>query len=190
MSLLEPVLEEKFSVASLEELFEAKINYTYSDEPKAEIIELFSKHIAKEVECNDFDKLLALKQYWDDIPAELLETILKNNIPAIIDNFAKSKSFSSASDNASLIIEVAKYLSSIQWETILGSFFENDRLHGSYACIGSFESLFKKSMEIHQSVQHYWLPFRDKLNKFNGKEISSLKRLIGTNIEFNSKKAN
>jgi hypothetical protein len=26
---------------------------------------------------------------------------------------------------------------------------------GSYACIGSFESLFKKSMEIHQSLQHY-----------------------------------
>jgi hypothetical protein len=190
MSLIEPVLEEKFSTASLEELFKAKINYTYLDEPKAEIIELFDKYITKEVECSNFDDLLMLKQHWDDIPVELFENISRNNIPAIIDNFAKSGSFISASDNANLLIKISEYLSPIQWDDILGAFFENDQIYGSYACVGIFESLFKKSIKIHQSVQSHWLPFRDKLNGLNGKDIGSLKRLIENNIKIMSKQAN
>jgi hypothetical protein len=65
-----------------------------------------------------------------------------------------------------------------QWEEILGAFFDNSQLYCSYSCIGNFELLFKKSLELDPSVQPYWTTFRGKLDKFNDKYINSLKRLI------------
>jgi hypothetical protein len=103
---------------------------------------------------------------------------LKNNVSAIIDNFANSISFDSAGSNSRLLVKIAEYLTTTQWENILEAFFQNNQIYSSYRCYGEFKSLFKKSYELSNSVQPYWLNFREKLNQFDDEDSNSLKRLI------------
>ncbi|MGJ3248850.1 MAG: hypothetical protein ACFE0I_22600 [Elainellaceae cyanobacterium] len=178
ISLVEPDLEEKISTASLEDSLAAKSSYKLIDEPKSRILKLLDDSITQQVKATSFEDLLNQRRYWDEIADELLEPILKDNVSAIIDRFAKSGSFDSAGSNSWLLVKVSEYLSPTQWEHILEAFFQNDQLYCSYSCYGGLESLFKKSLELSNSVQPYWLSFREKLNKFNDKHSNSLKRLI------------
>ncbi|MCY7407286.1 MAG: hypothetical protein LH631_07900, partial [Alkalinema sp. CAN_BIN05] len=178
ISLIEPNLEEKIRTADLEDLLVAKSAYKLIDEPKSTILKLLDDSITQQVRTTSFEDLLGQRGYWDEINDELIEPILKNNASAIIDGFAKSSSFGSAGSNSRLLVKIAEYLSPTQWENILEAFFENDQLYCSYSAYGEFESLFKKSLELSNFVQHYWLSFREKLNKFNNKYSNSLKRLF------------
>lgn len=178
IGLIEPDLEGKISTASLEDLLAAKSTYKLIDEPKSRILKLLDDSITQQVKAASFEDLLDQRRYWDEIPDELIEPTLKNNVSAIIDRFAKSGSFDSAGSNSWLLVKIAEYLSPTQWENVLETFFQNDQLYCSYSCYGGFESLFKKSLELNNSVQPYWISFREKLNKFNDKHSNSLKRLI------------
>jgi hypothetical protein len=180
--LIEPLLTEKISTADLEDLLAAKSIYKNIDEKSKEISEAFDKFIQKRVKHSVFDELIDLRKYWDEIPNELIETVLKNNVLAIIDKFVESDSFYFADSNAILLLKISEHLDQTQWENILEAFLENDQLYGSYRCIEGFEALFKKSLEFHQSIQPCWLSFRGKLNKFNSKSINSLKRLIDSHM--------
>lgn len=188
--LVESYLQEKISTADLENLLEVKIAYKLIGTPKAEIIKLFEDSITQlfkdsmisenpKISFDDLLKLLENKSYRDEISDELLKPLVKINISAILDKFARSANFNSAASNTRLLVEVAEYLNPTQWEDmLLNAFFQNDQIHGSYSCIRTFELLFKKSLEISGFVQPYWLSFRDKLNRFNGQDINNLKRLI------------
>jgi hypothetical protein len=178
IDLIEPDLEGKISTASLEDLLAAKSTYKWIDEPKSRILKLLDDSITQQVKATSFQDLLDQRSHWDEITDELIEPTLKNNVSAIIDRFAKSGSFDSAGSNSRLLVKIAEYLSPTQWENILEAFFQNDQLYCSYSCYGGFESLFKKSLELSNSVQPYWLSFREKLNKFNSKHSNSLKRLL------------
>jgi hypothetical protein len=178
IGLIEPDFEEKISTASLEDLLAAKSTYKLMDEPKSKIIELLDAYITQQVKAVSFGDLLNQIKYWNEISDELIEPILKNNVSEIIDGFAKSRSFDSAGTNSWLLVKIAEYLSPAQWENILESFFQNGQLYYSYRCHEEFESLFKKSLELSNSVQPYWIPFREKLDGFNPKGYKSLKRLI------------
>ena len=182
IDLIESTLEEKILAGNLKDLLAAKSTYKSIDEPKDKIVELFKDYITQQVKTTSFDSLLEQRIYWDEIPDELLEPILKKNTSAIIDNFAKSGAYDSAGSNTSLLIKVAEYLSPTQWENILEAFFQNDQLYYSYSCISGFESLFKKSLELSSLVQPYWFPFREKLNRFNNQHSNSLKRLIDSRL--------
>ena len=182
VALIETELERKISTARLDSLLEAKSTYKYLDVPKDKILEIFDTFIIQQVKTTHFDDLLEQRSHWDEIPTELLESELKNNVPAIVERFAKSGSFDSAESNTRLLIKIAEYLSPTQWENILEVFFENSQLYNSHSCNRGFESLFKKSLELSESVQPYWLSFREKLNRFNDKYINSLKRLIDCNL--------
>jgi hypothetical protein len=182
IDLIEPSLEGKISTANLEDLLAAKSTYKWMDEPNENILKLFDDSINQQVKSTSFDDLLDQRSNWDEIIHELIKPVLKNNIPAIIDKFAKSGSFDSAGSNSSLLVKTAEYLNPTQWESILEAFFQNDQLYCSYSCYGGFESLFKKSLELSDSVQPYWLTFREKLNKFNDQHSNSLKRLIDSHV--------
>jgi len=178
IGLIEPDLEGKISTASLEGLLAAKSSYKLIDEPKSRILKLLDESITQQVKAASFENFLDQRRHWYEITDELIESILRNNVLAIIDRFAKSGSFDSAGSNSWLLVKIAEYLSPTQWENILEAFFQNEQLYCSYSCYGGFESLFKKSLELSNSVQPYWLSFREKLNKFNDKHSNSLKRLI------------
>jgi len=178
IGLIEPDLEGKISTASLEGLLAAKSSYKLIDEPKSRILKLLDESITQQVKAASFENFLDQRRHWYEITDELIESILRNNVLAIIDRFAKSGSFDSAGSNSWLLVKIAEYLSPTQWENILEAFFQNEQLYCSYSCYGEFESLFKKSLELSNSVQPYWLSFREKLNKFNDKYSNSLKRLI------------
>jgi len=186
IDLIEPHLKEKISTANLDDLLAAKLTYKSIDEPKDKILELLDEFITRQVKIASFDDLLEQRRYWDEISDKLLEPILQNNVSAIIDKFANSSTFDSAGINTKLLIKIAEYLTSKQWENILEAFFQNDQLYESYSCCKEFESLFKKSLELRDSVNFLWLwsSFRDKLNRFNaqGKHINSLKRLIDSHL--------
>lgn len=185
IDLIDTELEEKISRASLEDLLATKSISKFIDEPKkSRIIKLLEDSITQQVKAASFDDLLAQKMHWDKIADELIEPILKDNISAIIDEFANSGSFRSAGSNCRLLVKIAEYLTTTQWENILEAFFQNNQLFDSYSCNEEFESLFKKSYELSNSVQPYWLTFREKLNQFDDKDkhINSLKRLIDSHV--------
>lgn len=178
MDLVESDLEEKIYMANLEDLLNAKSAYKSIDEPKPSILKLLDDSITQEVKTASFDDLIDQRKDLDEIPDGLIEPILRSNVSAIIDRFANSGSFSSAGSNSRLLIRVADYLTPAQWENILEYFFQNDQLYWSHSCYGGFEALFTKSLELSNSVQPYWITFREKLNKFNDKHSNSLKQLI------------
>jgi hypothetical protein len=181
IDLIEPHLEEKISTSSLKDLLGAANlidKYNLIDEPKSKILKLLNDSITQQVKAASFDDLLAQRRYWDILPDEIIELILKNNVSAIIDNFANSISFDSAGSNSRLLVKIAEYLTTTQWENILEAFFQNNQIYSSYRCYGEFKSLFKKSYELSNSVQPYWLNFREKLNQFDDEDSNSLKRLI------------
>ena len=131
IGLIEPDLEEKISTASLEDLLAAKSTYKLMDEPKIRIIKLLDDSITQQVKAASFEDLLDQRRHWDEITEELIEPILKNNVAAIIDRFAKSGSFDSGGNNSWLLVKIAEYLSPTQWENILEAFFQNDQLYCS-----------------------------------------------------------
>lgn len=182
VNLIEPELEGKISTASLEDLLSAKSTYKLMSKPKSIILKLLDNFITQQVKTASFDELLDQRGHWDEIADELIEPTLKNNVSVIIDRFINSGSFDSAGSNSRLIVKVAEYLSPAQWESILEAFFQNGQLCCSYSCYGGFESLFKKSLELSNSVQSYWLVFRENLDKFNDKHSNSLKRLIDSHV--------
>ncbi|MBW4641328.1 MAG: hypothetical protein KME05_24565 [Gloeocapsa sp. UFS-A4-WI-NPMV-4B04] len=175
--LIEPCLREKITNASLNELLVARLNYVSVNEPSDELTDFFDSAIGKQIKEVSFDDLLQLK-YWDALPEELLNPILKENVSAIVDKFMKSGSFASANTNANLIVKIADFISPVQWNYILEAFWKNDQIYGSFDCLDSFCSLFKKSVKLSDSVQPYWLSFQEKLNKFNNVGIDRLKQLI------------
>jgi hypothetical protein len=182
IDLIEPDLEEKIYNANLDDLLAAKSTYKSIDEPKDKILELLDEFITRQVKLASFDDLLKQRRYWDEISDKLLEPILQNNVSAIIDKFANSSTFDSAGSNTRLLIKIAEYLSSIQWANILEAFFKNGQLYCSYSCLGGMEALFNKSLKLSNSVQPYWISFREKLNQFDDKHSNSLKRLIDSHV--------
>lgn len=180
IDLVESYLEDKISIANLKDLLDAKSTYKSIDEPKFNILKLLDDSITQQVKIAFFDDILGNieSRHWDEIADELIEPILKNNVSAIIDRFANSESFYAAGDNSKLLVKIAEYLNPVQWENILEAFFQNDQLYYSYSCYEGFEALFKKSLELSNSVQPYWITFREQLNEVNNKHSNSLKRLI------------
>ena len=180
INLVESDLEEKISTANLEELLKAKSLYKSTGELKSDIdiLRLLDDSITQQVKTASLDDLLDQRKYWDDIDDEIIESVLSSNASAVIDRFLTSESYNSAGSNSRLLVKIAEYLSPVQWENILESFFQNDQLYCSRSCYGGFEALFKSSLELSNSVQPYWITFREKLNKFNTEHSNSLKRLI------------
>lgn len=178
IDLVESDLEKKISTANLEDLLNAKSTYKSIDEPKSNILKLLDDSITQQVKTASFDDLLDQRRHWDDIGDELIEPVLRSNVSAIIDRFANSGSFKFAGINSILLVKIAEYLSPVQWENVLEAFFQNEQLYCSYSCHEEFEALFKKSLELSDSIQPYWITFREKLNKFNDKHSNSLKRLL------------
>jgi hypothetical protein len=185
INLTEPFVENKISNTSLKDLLAAKPIYKEIAEPKSKMLELLDDSIRKQVKAADFDNLINdLDEFSvDEIPDEIIQPILKKNILAMIDKFVNSGKYYSAERNTKLLVKIAEYLTSSQWENILEAYFQNDQIYGS-DCPCEFQSLFKKSLELNNnSVQPYWLTFRKKLNKFNDKDNNSLKRLIDSYLE-------
>lgn len=178
INLIDPDLEDKVVTADLETLLYAKSTYKLISEPKPEVLDMLDKAIVLQAKDAELTEILDLRKYWSEIDSELVEPMLKGNVPAIIDRFAASGSFDSAGYNAKLLNEIAEHLSTEQWENVLEAFFQNDQIYYSFSCYAGFESLFEKSVAIHGSVQKHWIPFREKLEPFNSKHSSSLKRLI------------
>lgn len=178
LDLIESDLAKKIPIANLEDVLNAKLTYKLLDEPKSTILNLLDESINKHFKIISFDELLDKGIYWNEIADELIEPVLKSNISAVINRFAHSESFDSAGSNSKLLIKIAEYLTPGQWKNILEAFFQNDQLYYSYSCYREFEALFKKSLELSNSVQPYWITFREKLNKFNHGRSNSLKQLI------------
>ncbi len=180
IDLVESDLEEKISTANLEELLKAKSLYKSTGELKSDIdiLKLLDDSITQQVKTASLDDLLDQRKYWDDIDDEIIKSVLRINVSAVIDRFSNSKDYNYAGINSTLLVKIAEYLSPVQWENILESFFQNNQLYCSRSCYRGFEALFNKSLELSNSVQPYWITFRDKLNKFNTEHSNSLKRLI------------
>ncbi|NEP03771.1 MAG: hypothetical protein F6K34_02435, partial [Okeania sp. SIO4D6] len=161
------------------ELLSAKLKYNLLEYSVPEIIEIFDNCIAekiKEVSLNDV--LTYNVHHRKAIPEKLLISILKTDISAIINKFANSSNYKEAGDNTQLLIIVAEELNNELWENVLTAFFENNQICNSWDCLADFPKLFKKSLELNNnSVQPYWLPFREKLGSGN-QNFKQLKQLI------------
>jgi hypothetical protein len=182
LSVMEPELLNRIPVSSLEDLLEAKSIYNSIENSNAKIVKAFSEKIETEVKTESFENLLDQGGYWDEIPDDMLKPILKTNISAILDKFKNSGSFYSAGSNARLLVKVAEYLSSEQWQVALDAFFENGQIYSSYSCHSEFENLFNRSLEISGSVKPYWRTFRERISEHRGKHVSSLRRLIDSHL--------
>ena len=181
IEMLESSLKEKITYASLEELLEANAKYKSIDEINYEIMELFKASITKLISTVTFDELLKKYDYWNEIPEEILEPILKENITIIVHKFIESNSFSNAANNAKLLIRVVEFLDPTQWQYILNAFCDNSQIHESYACPGIFIELFKKSLKSTGAIASYWLWFRQELDdnkNLKYVDTNSLKHLI------------
>jgi hypothetical protein len=80
----------------------------------------------------------------------LIETILKNNVLAIINKFVKSDSFYFADSNVILLLKISEHLNQTQWKNILEAFLENDRLYGLYISI--MQTILLSSEEVAQQA--------------------------------------
>lgn len=183
-NLIETDLKVKIPTVNLKDLLAAKSAYKLIDEPKWKILKLFDDSITQHITSTSFEDLLKLnkREFWDEIPDELIEPILKNKVSEIIDRFVESSSFSSAGSNANLLVKIAKYLSPAHMENILEAFFKNYEISNSHSCYKEFESLFNKSLELSDSVPDYWFSFREKLDKLNNIHINSLKQLLDSHM--------
>jgi hypothetical protein len=178
--LIEPCLKEKIDNASFKELLKTKSDYmVFVDESNVELIKLFDDSLNKRIKEVAFDEIIE-SEYWHNLPSELLETRLRENVSPIVNKFTKSGSYMEANFNAGLLLKIADLLSAVQWKDVLEAFCNNDQIYCSFQCPNIFILLFKKSIEISGNVQPYWLAFREKLNEFNinTKEINKLKKLI------------
>ncbi|AFZ01563.1 hypothetical protein [Calothrix sp. PCC 6303] len=167
--------------ASLEKLFEVRESYlcSLSCRNLEKVIEMLNTCVVRLCKKSGFDELILMKsKYSDDLLEELIQPILKENIPQIVSKFRSSSSYNNAESNASILSEIADSLSDTQWESILKGFCDNDQIYHSFACNNIFKHLFKKSIELSGSIQPYWLPFRKNLDKFGNKEINGLKQVI------------
>lgn len=176
--LIKSDLKEMISTANLKDLLNAKSTYKSIDKPRSDILKLLDDYITQQLETASLDELPQQRYLDEIIDDELTKPFLMRDISAVIDRFSRSGNYNSAASNSRLLVKIAEYLSPAQWENILESFFQNDQLYCSYNCYEEFEALFKKSLELSNSVQPYWITFRDKLNKFNTEHSNSLKRLI------------
>ena len=184
IDLVKSNLEDKISTAQLEDLLKTKSIYKEClDEPEIRILNLLDTSINHQLKIISFNDLINLRNHWHEISDELIQPLLKTNVSLIINRFVSSRSFDSAEINSELLIEISEYLSPTEWEYILQAFFENGQIYGSYRCNGRFETLFKKSIELSELVQPYWLVFRDNLNMFDSTHSNSLKRLIDSSVE-------
>ena len=174
---------------SLEKLLEVRENLRdLADENSKTIISRVDSSIIELFKQTKFDDLIeiATTRYGDDeLFREMLKPLLKDNISNIINLFKLSNSFANASSNAALLKEAEDFISSRQWKEILEAFFENSQICCSHGCANTFQSLFKKSIELDTSVKPYWLSFREKLNSLgtNDKYINSLKKVIDSQFE-------
>ena len=183
--LIKPCMQDKINKASLDDLllarFRCKSELMKLDE---QLIDLTNTCIIEKIQQISFDNLNQLieikSNYQHPIIDEHFKNLLKNNVPSVVDRFIKSSSFVSATQNASLLIEIIEYFNPKQWEYILEAFCNNDQIYCSFNCPDIFISLFKKSVEISGSVEPYWLSFREKLDGFNNnnKDINRLKQII------------
>lgn len=185
IDLIELDIKEKISTASLESLLAAKSTCEWIDESKFMILnKLLNNSINQQFENASFEVLFEQVSNWNEIADEITVPVLKKNIPAIIESFINSGSFKSGGENSKFLVKIAEYLSQTQWENILEAFFKNDQLYGSYSCCDEFELLFKKSIKLKNSMQPYWLAFRQKLDddKYNNTSIKKLKILIDSHV--------
>lgn len=185
--LVELEIIKKISSASLEELLSSKAIYKLIDKPKPNILESFDNLIVCQVKTASFDELLDQRSHWDEIADQLIEPILRSNVPKIIDRFVNSESYDSAGSNSILLVKVAEYLTSEQWEKILESFFKNSQIRNSGSCYKEFGELFQKSLKLNNNcIQPYWITFRENLDQFIDydkyrkiqKQLKQLKQLI------------
>ena len=184
IDLVKSNLEDKISTAQLEDLLKTKSIYKEClDEPEIRIMNLLDTSINHQLKIISFNDLINQRSHWHEISDELIQPLLKTNVSLIINMFVSSRSFDSAEINSELLIEISEYLSPTEWEYILQAFFKNGQIYGSYRCNGRFETLFKKSIELSELVQPYWLVFRDNLNMFDSTHSNSLKRLIDSSVE-------
>ena len=117
IDLIEPDLKDKVSTASLKDLLVAKSMYEGIDEPTYTILnKLFDNYINQQLETASFDELIAQISNWDEITNEITVSVLKNNIPAIIESFINSGSYDSGGSNTKLLVKIAEYLSQPQWK--------------------------------------------------------------------------
>ena len=183
--LIDPRLQEKISEATLDELLTVRAGYAVlldEDEDPGELdklLKLAGVSVVERIKEVEFESLLLMKsKYSDELFDSLVQPILQENVVEIVDRFIRSNSYDRAASNANLLVEVADSLSIAQWEYILKAFCENDQIYISYRCPSIFRSLLKKSIEVSGSLQPYWLPFRESLDKFRTTDIDSLKLLI------------
>lgn len=179
--LVESYLEEKILAANLEELFDTRSAYTKKiDKPKDNLIELFDEYIKRQVKTVPFNEFLCHIniKHFDEIPDELIQPTLKDNIPSIIDKFLGSSNYTSAANNAKLLVKIAGYLSPIQWKRILEGFCKNPQIYNSYLCYDQFEKLFNRSLELSISIRPDWTIVSLKLGRLNTLHSNNLKKLI------------
>jgi hypothetical protein len=164
----------------------AKSNYFL--EINSSLIDFLDASIIKHIKLKKFDDLIKYRDHWSVIPDKELDSILKDNVSAVVKMFADSESFDSGGSNSRLLVRISDCLDSEQWRNILENFFRNDQLYHSRSCRSGFESLFERSLELSNfnSVRPYWLDFRENLNRFNSSSNTSLKNLIDSHLKMPS----
>ena len=180
ISLVESELNNKDKIdnTNLEDLLKAKSIYKRINEPKPNILNLLEKYINERIKNIDFKELIGQTQYFPELSNEVFNARLKENVSEIVNAFINSGNYNIAQAYTMLLVKVAEDLSQEQWEQILNEFFKNNQLYNSILCVRELESLFKKSLEINNQVQPYWLTFYKKLQESKNHNFSDLKRLI------------
>jgi hypothetical protein len=179
---IEGNIKNRIKDASLRDLI--LVVCKHQDEQVIEWIEanLKTKIYDQNIQDSSFEELLELQQYFDKIPVQIIEPILRDNSLKIIKRFANSQDYYKSRDNTRLLIMIVEYLTETQWEEIFEAFFKNDQICDSRVCNQEFETLFQKSLEITVSVPSYWISFGEKLPEYKGRNGNKLKQLIESHL--------
>jgi hypothetical protein len=129
------------------------------------------------------DEILDLKNRLPDEMSSFLQDILKESIQTFVENFVQAGSFDSANSYSKKVYKISSLMTSIQKESVLNAFCENDQLHGSFNAPNVIKHLFEEDTKQGEVLESYWLSFRKRLDDVFPRYFEDLKQIIDSYAE-------
>lgn len=129
------------------------------------------------------DEILDLKNRLPDEMTAFLQDVLKESIKTFVETFAQAGSFNLAKSYANKVYKISSLLTSLQKETVLNAFCENDQIYESFSAPSVIRHLFEEDTKHGGSLESYWLSFRKRLNEEFPHRFEGLKKLIDSYLE-------
>jgi hypothetical protein len=111
------------------------------------------------------DKILNLKAKLPDKVIVPLQDTLKERLEVLVKAFIKSHGYHESRDYSNQLRSVFDFLTPIHKNDILVSFFNDDQRHKAIYILPFIKDIFDYDVSNSDSIQSYWIDFRENLDK-------------------------